>query len=313
MKLGLLFAGQGSQKVGMGADFYEQNVAFRDIFDLLPEELRNLAFSGPMETLSLTEHTQPVMVAFAAGVMAALGPELEKLGIQPQMAAGLSLGEYSALHSAGVFDAETAIRLVSIRGRAMADGAKGIDCRMTAVLGLERDVLKQCCEEAAAVTGQYVSIANYNCPGQIVIAGEAAAVDKAGELAQICGAKRCIALPVSGPFHTKFMEPVGEKLAEVFADMDFGNMAFPVLFNALGREKTESESVADLLIRQVSGSVYFEDSIKAMEAAGIDMVIEIGPGKALSGFVRKTCKGMRVLNIETVEDMEKVLATLKEA
>ena len=297
----------------MGADFYEQNAAFRAVYDLLPAELRDLSFEGPMETLSLTEHTQPVMVAFAAGVMAALRPELEKLSLQPQMAAGLSLGEYAALHCAGVFDAETAIRLVSIRGRAMADAAEGIDCRMTAVLGLERDVLKQCCEEAAAVTGQSVSIANYNCPGQIVIAGEAAGVDKAGELAQICGAKRCMSLPVSGPFHTRFMEPAGEKLAETFADMAFGNMAFPVLFNAVGREKTEDESVADLLIRQVSGSVYFEDSLKAMEAAGIDTVIEIGPGKALSGFVRKTCKGMRVLNIETVEDMEKVLATLKEA
>lgn len=313
MKLGLLFAGQGSQKVGMGADFYERNAAFRAVFDQLPQELRTLSFQGPMETLSLTEHTQPVMVAFAAGVMAALRPELEKLGIAPQMAAGLSLGEYGALHSAGVFDAETAIRLVTIRGKAMSEAAEGIDCKMTAVLGLERDVLQQCCMEAAAATGQYVSIANYNCPGQIVIAGEALAVDKAGEMVQSCGAKRCMPLPVSGPFHTKFMEPAGEKLAEVFANTAFGTMAFPVLFNAIGREKTEDESVADLLIRQVSGSVYFEDSIKAMEDAGIDTVIEIGPGKALSGFVRKTCKGMKVLNIETVEDMEKVLETLKEA
>ena len=311
MKLGLLFAGQGSQKIGMGADFYDQSAPFKNVFDQLPEELKTIAFEGPMEALSDTRNTQPIMVAFAAGVMAELKGHLEEAGLKPQMAAGLSLGEYSALHAAGVFDAETAIKLVTLRGQAMADAAKGIDCKMSAVLGLDREILAECCEEAAAFGA--VSIANYNCPGQIVIAGVGPAVDKASELAVERGAKRCMPLPVSGPFHTKFMEPAGEKLAEVFGSMSFGEMTFPVLFNAIGREKTEEESIADLLVKQVSSSVYFEDSIKAMAEAGVDTVIEIGPGKALSGFVRKTCKDIKVYNIETMEDMEKVVQALKEA
>ena len=313
MKLGLLFAGQGSQKVGMGADFYEQCPAFQHVFGLLPEDLQHIAFEGPMEALSDTRNTQPIMVAFAAGVMVELKARFEVLGIEPVMAAGLSLGEYSALHAAGVFDAEIAIKLVQMRGQAMADAAKGIDCKMSAVLGLDREILAGCCKEAAETTGQAVSIANYNCPGQIVIAGEGPAVDKASELAVERGAKRCMPLPVSGPFHTKFMEPAGAKLAEVFGDMAFGEMTFPVLFNAIGREKTDEETIADLLVRQVSSSVYFEDSIKAMADAGVDTIIEIGPGKALSGFVRKTCKDIKVLNIETVEDLDKVVVALKEA
>lgn len=311
MKLGLLFAGQGSQKAGMGADFYAACPKFKETFDLLPENLRTIAFEGPMEVLSDTRNTQPIMVAFAAGVMAELKPRLEVLGVKPEMAAGLSLGEYSALHAAGVFDAETAINLVTLRGQAMADAAKGIDCKMSAVLGLERDLLKACCEEASALGA--VSIANYNCPGQIVIAGVGPAVDKASELAIEKGAKRCMPLPVSGPFHTKFMEPAGEKLAEVFGEMAFGEMEYPVLFNAIGRSKTAEENIADLLVRQVSSSVYFEDSIKAMAEAGVDTIIEIGPGKALSGFVRKTDKTIKVYSIETIEDLDKVVVALKEA
>lgn len=311
MKLGLLFAGQGSQKVGMGADFYEACPKFKAVFDVLPKELKTIAFEGPMEALSDTRITQPIMVAFAAGVMAELNPRFEVMGVQPEMAAGLSLGEYSALHAAGVFDAETAISLVQKRGQAMADAAEGIDCKMSAVLGLDREILKGCCEEASVLGA--VSIANYNCPGQIVIAGQDDAVDKAAELAVERGAKRCMPLPVSGPFHTKFMEPAGEVLAEVFSGMEFDDMEFPVLFNAVGREKTEEERVADLLVRQVSSSVFFEDSIKAMADAGVDSMIEIGPGKALSGFVRKTCKSIKVYSIETVEDLDKVVVALKEA
>lgn len=311
MKLGLLFAGQGSQRVGMGADFYATCPRFREVFDILPESLKNIAFDGPMEALADTRNTQPVMVAFAAGVMAELKPRLEVIHAAPQAAAGLSLGEYSALHAAGVFDAETAIRLVQKRGQAMADAAKGIECKMCAVLGLEREVLQDCCEEAS-VSG-VVSIANYNCPGQIVIAGEENAVDKAVELAAKRGAKRSISLPVSGPFHTTFMEPAGKVLAEVFAGMNFRDMEFPVLFNAIGREKKEKEQIADLLVRQVSSSVYFEDSIKAMADAGIDTIIEIGPGKALSGFVKKTCRSIKIYSIETIEDLDKVIQALKEA
>lgn len=309
MKLGILFAGQGSQKPGMGADFYEKSRRFQAVFDLLPPEQRRAAFEGPMEVLSDTRNTQPVMVAFAAGVMAELSPALSELGVEPAMAAGLSLGEYSALHAAGVFDAKTAIDLVTKRAAAMADAAKGVDCAMKAVLGLARETLASCCAEAADYGT--VQIANYNCPGQIVIAGERNAVERAAALALTAGAKRCVPLPVSGPFHTKFMEPAGRVLDGIFAETVFEEMHFPVVFNAVGREKRPEEAVSDLLVRQVSGSVYFEDTIKAMAAAGVDTVIEIGPGKALSGFVRKTDRNMKVMNIDTWEDLQKVVEELK--
>lgn len=310
MKLAILFAGQGSQTPGMGKDFYELCDRFREVFDLLPGPQRQLAFEGPVEELSDTRNTQPVMVAFAAGVWAELRPRLESLGVKPAMAAGLSLGEYSALHAAGVFDAETAIGLVTKRGRAMADAAAGVDCAMRAVLGLDRETLADCCAEASKLG--VVQTANYNCPGQIVIAGEREAVEAAAALAVEKGAKRCVPLPVSGPFHTRFMEPAGRVLEQVFAETAFGAMEFPVLFNAVGREKTEAESVSGLLVKQVSSSVYFEDTIKAMAAAGVDRIIEIGPGKALSGFVRKTARGIKAWNIETCGDLQKVLQAIEE-
>lgn len=305
MKLGILFAGQGSQAVGMGKDLYENCQAFREVFNLLPKEQRQIAFEGPMEVLSDTRNTQPIMVAFAAGVMA----ELSGIGIVPEMAAGLSLGEYSALHASGVFDAETAIKLVTRRAMEMHKAAVGIDCKMSAVMGFDREALAECCTAASDMG--VVQIANYNCPGQIVIAGEADAVDKCVRLAAEQGARRCVPLPVSGPFHTVFMEPAGKALESVFDDVSFGIMNFPVIFNAVGREKTAEETVAELLVRQVSHSVYFEDTIKTMAAAEIDTIIEIGPGKALSGFVRKTCKEIKCLNIENQQDLQAVVEILK--
>ena len=305
MKLGILFAGQGSQAVGMGKDLYENCQAFRQVFDILSEQQRQIAFEGPMEALSDTRYTQPIMVAFAAGVMA----ELQKAGVEPVMTAGLSLGEYSALHAAGVFDAATAINLVSLRAQEMHKAAEGVDCKMSAVMGFDREALAECC--ALSSDAGVVQIANYNCPGQIVIAGEGAAVDKCAALASEKGARRCVPLPVSGPFHTVFMEPAGKALESVFSDTEFSAMRFPVIFNAVGREKTAAETIADLLVRQVSNSVYFEDTIKTMAEAGIDTIIEVGPGKALSGFVRQTCKEIKCLNVEDYQGLQAVLAALK--
>ena len=305
MKTGILFAGQGSQKPGMGKDLYEKSELFKETFNMLPDEMKEYAFEGPAEKLQETVNTQPVIVAFAVGVM----KELEKAGIKPDMAAGLSLGEYSALYAAGVFDDETVLDVIKLRASEMSKASDGIDCAMQAVLGLEREKLEKCCEDASGEG--VVSMVNFNCPGQIVISGERKAVEKCGELAIEAGAKRVMNLPVSGPFHTEFMKPAGEALKEKFKTIKFNNMKFPVIFNATGRPLAEGETVADLLVKQVSGSVYFEDTVRYMEEKGIDTVIEVGPGKTLSSFVRKTAKNIRCFNIENADDLEKVISQLK--
>ena len=239
MKLAVLYAGQGAQHPGMGKEFYEDFPAFRAAFDsaALEFDLHRVCFEDPDGVLNQTEYTQPCMVAFACGVSAVLAEK----GVQPSYVAGLSLGEYSALEAAGVFTAKQAIELAAYRGKAMADAAKGIDCGMTAVLNLDRDALTGCCEEASALG--CVQICNYNCPGQLVIGGEKAAVDKAAELAKAAGARRCIPLKVSGPFHTRLMAPAGDALAKRFETEAFGEMQVPVLFNCLGREMPDGSSI----------------------------------------------------------------------
>lgn len=302
MKLGFLYAGQGSQHPGMGADLYETYPAFRTVFDdaELDFDLKERCFSDSENLLNQTRYTQPCMVAFAAGVTAVL----REKGIVPDVAAGLSLGEYSALHAAGVFDAKTAIELVAFRGKAMEQAAAGVESAMMAVLGLERMLLQQACEEAS-VEGVVV-IANYNCPGQLVIGGEKAAVDRCAVRAKELGAKRCMPLKVSGPFHTPLMAPAGSALAEKFKTVDFAPPRIPVIFNCLGDVKAEDDRISDLLVRQVQSSVYMEDSIRVMAQMGVDAIIEIGPGKALSGFVRKTVPDVPVFAVERAEDVEEL-------
>lgn len=307
MKLAFLYAGQGSQQVGMGKDLYAENEAFRAAFDSaqLEFDYKQICFEGTDEQLADTRYTQPCMVAFACGITAALAAE----GIVPQAVAGLSLGEYSALQAAGVFTAKQAIELAAFRGNAMATAVQGRACGMAAILGMERAALAECCKAAAAKG--VCEIANYNCPGQLVIAGDSAAVDAACELAKAAGARRCVPLKVSGPFHTSLMAPAGDALAERFASEQFGEMQIPVVFNCLGRAKAEDEIIPALLEKQVQSSVYFEDSIRWLEQNGFDTVVEVGPGKALSAFVKKTAKSIRVLNVENLESFHAAEAALK--
>ena len=307
MKLAFLYAGQGTQQVGMGRDLYEAYPAFRNILDSAPVDfdLKKLCFEGPEEALSDTRYTQPAMVAFAAGVTALL----YEAGIRPQAAAGLSLGEYSALHAAEVFTAPQAIALAAFRGAAMADAVQGRPCGMAAVLGMDRDTLAACCRSVADLG--VCEIANYNCPGQIVITGDSGAVEAAGAKATEQGARRCVPLKVSGPFHTSLMAPAGQALEERFAGETFGAEQLPVVFNCLGRARTAEEEIPALLVRQVQSSVYFEDSIRWLEENGFDTVVEIGPGKALSAFVKKTAKSIRVLNVEDIPSLQATLAALK--
>ena len=307
MKLGFLYAGQGSQHAGMGADLYAQYPAFRAVLDSaeVDFDLKKVSFEDPDGLINQTRYTQPCMVAFAAGLTAVL----REKGITPAVAAGLSLGEYSALHAAGVFDAATAIRLVAFRGRAMEEAAAGRESAMMAVLNLDRAPLQECCDAASDLG--CVVIANYNCPGQLVIGGEKAAVEKAAALAKELGAKRALPLKVSGPFHTSLLKPAGDALAERFRSVEFAPMAFPVLFNCLGREMGEGDTIPALLERQVQSSVRMEDTIRRMEALGVDTIVEIGPGKVLSGFVRKTCPAIRTFAVETCADLDALTAALK--
>ena len=308
MKLAILYAGQGSQHPGMGKDLYEAYPAFRAAFDAaaLDFDLHSVCFEDPDGVLNQTEYTQPCMVAFAAGVTAVL----QENGVKADYLAGLSLGEYSALQAAGVFTAKQAVELAAYRGKAMADAAKGIDCGMTAVMNLDRDALAKCCEEASALG--VVQICNYNCPGQLVIGGEKAAVEKAAELAKAAGARRCIPLKVSGPFHTCLMAPAGDALEKRFETEAFGSMKVPVLFNCLGREKAEADSIAALLVKQVQSSVYMEDTLRRLGELGVDHILEVGPGSALSGFVKKTLPGVICAAVETPAELDQVLTAWKE-
>ena len=305
--IAFVYAGQGSQRVGMGKDFYEEFPGFAHVFDHAPVEfdLKTLCFEGPEEKLSQTRYTQPCMAAFAVGVTDLLYRE----GIRPQAAAGLSLGEYSALYAAGVFSWGTVIETVAFRGQAMEQAAAGLDCGMTAVLGLDRENLLAACEKAQELG--VVQICNYNCPSQLVLGGEKAAVDRAADLAKAMGAKRCMPLKVSGPFHTRLMKPAGDALAQRFRTIEFGPMALPVYFNCKGGPMEAGDTIPSLLERQVQSSVYWEDTIRAMEAAGIDTVVEIGPGKALSGFFKKTAPAIKTYHIDTAADFRDVVSALK--
>ena len=307
MSLAFLYAGQGSQHPGMGADLYEAHPAFRAVLDAagVDFDLKTTMFTDPDGVLNLTEYTQPCMVAFAAGMTALLAER----GIVPDYAAGLSLGEYSALQCAGVFTASRAISLAAFRGKAMAAAAAGRPCGMTAVLGLDREKLQEACRQAAGAG--VVEIANYNCPGQLVIGGEQAAVDKAAALAKELGAKRCLPLKVSGPFHTSLLAPAGDALREKFRETAFGAMRIPVLFNCLGREMGPEDTIPALLEKQVQTSVYMEDTIRRLAELGVDTIVEIGPGKALSGFVKKTAPAIKTYAVETCADLDALSAALK--
>ena len=264
VKLAFLYAGQGAQHVGMGRDLYEIYPAFRQVLDSAPVDfdLKKLCFDGPEDQLNDTRYTQPCMVAFAAGVTALL----REAGIT----AGLSLGEYSALQCAGVFDAKTAISLVAFRGQAMADAVQGRPCGMAAVLGMDRDALKAVCSEASDA-----------------------------------GVVECT------NFHTSLMAPAGDALREKFQSVDFGAMEIPVLFNCLGDLKGEADTIPNLLEQQVQSSVYLEDTIRRLGELGVDTVVEIGPGRTLSGFVKKTVKGIKCYPVETAEELQAAIAALR--
>ena len=304
-KLAWMFPGQGAQYIGMGQEFYEQTEVGKKVFDkaskLLGFSMPDLCFQEN-DRLNLTEYTQAAMVT----VSIAMTKVLEEQGIRPDVAAGLSLGEYAALYAAGVMKEEDAIAVVRQRGILMQEAVPAGIGAMAAVLALDNETIEAVTKEIDGVW-----IANYNCPGQTVISGKKEAVDLACEKLKEAGAKRTLPLNVSGPFHSGMLAEAGKKLGKVLEGVSLNNPSCPYVANVTAQYVTDASVVKELLEKQVSSSVRWQQSVEEMIARGVDTFIEIGPGKTLSGFMKKINRNVRVMNIEKLADVEKVVRALK--
>ena len=299
-KTAFMFPGQGAQYVGMGKDFYEQIPVCKEMFELASKasglDVVSLCFEEN-EQINITEYTQIAMLAAEVAMLKAV----EEKGIKPDVTAGLSLGEYGALAASGVMTPEDVFKIVRKRGIYMQEAVPNGGA-MVAVLGLDTEVIEKICEETPGT----VTIANYNCPGQIVITGEEEAVQTAvGKLSE-AGAKRCVPLKVSGPFHSPMLAGAGDKLAGELERVEIHEIQIPYIANVTADYVKKTEDVKPLLEKQVSSSVKWQQTIERMLADGVDTFIEIGPGKTLSGFMRKINRDVKVLNVEKVEDLEKL-------
>lgn len=300
--LAFLFPGQGSQHAGMGKDLADNFPAARQVFeeanDALGFDLAALCFNGPEEELKLTAITQPSILTVSVAALRVLQQET---GLVPEYAAGHSLGEYSALVCAGALDFADAVRTVRQRGTFMQEAVPVGTGSMAAIMGLGTEDLDAVCNEAAQ--GQVVSPANFNSTGQVVIAGDTEAVERAMTLAKERGAKRALPLPVSAPFHCALMVPAGERLADVLATITVNPMQLPVVTNVDAAPNQDAEKVAELLVKQVSAPVRWVESSQAMIDLGVDRFIEIGPGKVLSGLVKRMAKQATLENVQVTDDI----------
>lgn len=303
-KTAFIFPGQGAQKAGMGKDFYDTFETAKQVYDSastwLDLDMKALCFEEN-DKLDLTEYTQAALVTTCL----AMEKVVEEKGLHPDVTAGLSLGEYCAIEAAGGMSLKDAITTVRKRGILMEQAVPAGQGSMAAVMGLDGTQI-----EAVTDTIEGVSIANYNCPGQIVITGAKAAVEEASEKLKDAGARRVIPLNVSGPFHSAMLETAGEELAGELEKVEWSALTIPYVTNVTGEDVTDSAETKGLLAKQISSSVRWQQSVEHMIASGVDTFVEIGPGKTLAGFMRKINRDVKVYNIQTVEDVEKVISSI---
>lgn len=310
-KIAFLFPGQGSQATGMGKALAatEQIVSetFKKADEVLGENLSGLIFEGPQEKLTLTVNAQPALLTTSIAILA----YFRQFGFEPDYTAGHSLGEYSALVASGAISFEDAVYAVRKRGELMEEAVPNGEGTMAAVLGMDREKLK---EVTGAVTagGNPVQLANLNCPGQIVISGSKKGVEEAAGKAREAGAKRVIPLDVSGPFHSILMKPAAEKFEAVLDSIKLSDAAIPVIGNVTAEEVTEASEIKKRLVEQLYSPVLWEDSVARMIALGVDTFIEIGPGKVLTGLVKKVDRSVRTFAINDRETCDAAVAALKE-
>ena len=304
-KIAFIFPGQGSQFVGMGKDLCHNFKEAREIFaaadEALGSKLSSLCFEGPEKELNLTANTQPAILTVS---IAALRVVESHLGFTPDYGAGHSLGEYSALIAAGALSFFDGVKAVQKRGQFMQEAVPEGKGGMAAILGLSRKEVEEICEKSAE--GKVITPANFNCPGQIVVSGEIKAIERAVALAKEKGSPRTVILAVSAPFHCSLMEPAAKKLAQYLAGIPVNSLSYPVVTNVEARPNQQEDRVKELLIRQVTSPVLWEDSVLTMIAMGVDTFIEIGPGRVLSGLVKRINKTAKLFNVEDTESFKKL-------
>ena len=311
-KIAFVFPGQGSQKVGMMKEFYDKYSVVRDVFNeadaALGFSMTDLCFNGPEEDLRLTKNTQPAILTASVAAMKVL----EENGVKPDMAAGHSLGEYSALVCAGAMSFSDAVKTVRKRGQYMQEAVPVGEGAMAAIIGLDTGKIEEICQNVQETMGKAVQAVNYNCPGQIVIAGASEAVQKAADELKEAGATKAMMLAVSAPFHSTLMQPAADKLALELQKVTFHDARIPVIANVTAKAETKVDEIRELLVKQAAHPVMWESSVRTMLAAEAGIFVEVGPGRVLTGMLRRIDKKRTGLNVEDEASLEKTLAYLKE-